>query len=76
MVRNRWHDRAVQRDDIAEVSVCGVHRGGFGKFVELTLRDGPTLRLDVTEAPLSPRRLERQAAEVRQWVSGRPQPFL
>jgi hypothetical protein len=75
VVRNHWRDRTVQRDDIAEVSVRSMHRGSLGQCVQLALRDGSTLRLDVTEVPFRIRRLERHATAVREWVSGRPRPF-
>ncbi len=76
VVRNHWYDRTVHRDDIADVSVGHLRRSSFQKSVALILRDGSTLRLDVTEGPFGTRRLEGQAAEVREWVSGRPRPFL
>jgi hypothetical protein len=76
VVRNHWSDRTVQRDDIAAVSVSDLRGSSFRKSVGLTLRDGSALRLEVTEVLFSTRRLERQAAEVREWVSGRPRPFL
>jgi hypothetical protein len=75
VVRNHWRDRTVQRDDVAEVSVASMHRGSLGQCVQLTLRDGSTLRLDVTEVPFRIRRLDRHATAVREWVSGRPRPF-
>ena len=75
VVRNHWRDRTLHRQDVAEVSVASVHRGSFGKAVALTLRDGSSVRLDVTEAPFGTRRLERQASQVREWVEGRPQQF-
>ena len=76
VVRNHWHNRTLHRDDITGVAVARVHRGSLGKSVQLTLSDGASLRLDVTEAPFGTRRLERDAAAVQEWVSGRPQPFL
>jgi hypothetical protein len=76
LVRNHWHDQAVRREDITEASVVYVRGGSLGKVVELALRDGSTLRLGVTEVPFGTHRVERQAAEVREWLSGRPQPFL
>ncbi len=75
VVRNHWRDRTLHRDDVAEISVADMHRSSFRKSVQLTLLDGSTLRLDVSEVPFGTRRLERQAAAVREWVSGRQQPF-
>ena len=74
VVRNHWRDRTLHRDDVADV-VVGRVLGGSNRSVQLRLRDGSTVRLDVTEVPFSSRRLERQAARVREWVEGRPQPF-
>ena len=75
VVRNHWRDRTLHRDDVADV-VVGRVLGGSNRSVQLRLRDGSTVRLDVTEVPFSSRRLERQAAQVREWVEGRPQPFV
>jgi hypothetical protein len=77
-IRNHWRDRTVRRDDIAEVRV---HQsaGSSNRSVALALRDGSIIRLDVTEVPFGgpfKARLDRQAAEVRAWVEGRPRPFL
>jgi hypothetical protein len=64
-----------------EVAAARVRRGaaGPGWAVHLTLRSGDVLRLDVTQVPLRGllrRRLDRHEAAVRDWVTGRPQPFL
>jgi hypothetical protein len=78
VVRNHWRDRTIHRDDIAGVSVER-RAGATNRSVALRLHDGSTLRLDVTETPFAGpfrRRLDRQADEVQEWVSGRPQPFL
>jgi hypothetical protein len=72
-IRNHWRDRTVVRDDVTEVHVG---RGGssWNRAVLLRLRDGSTVRLDVTETQFGTRRLEEQAHHVRAWVSGAPQP--
>jgi hypothetical protein len=76
VIRGHWRDRTVHRDDIAEVLV-GRITGGPNRAVQLRLRDGSAVRLDVTEVPfLGGGRLARQADEVRTWLSGRPQPFV
>ena len=72
VVRNHWRDRVVPRDDIAEVGVER-HARAANRSVTLRLRDGGAVRLDVTETPFAGPfrgRLERQAAEVREWVKG------
>ena len=73
-VRNHWRDRTVVRDDVAEVRV-GRGASSWNRTVLLRLRDGSTVRLDVTETPFGTRRLEQQADQVRAWVAGTPQPY-
>lgn len=76
VVRNQWRDRTVHRDDVDRV-VIGRSRNRGGS-VHLELADGSTLELDVTEVPFRPlfgARLERSAASLEDWSSGRPQPF-
>jgi len=78
VVRNHWRDRTLHRADVVEV---GVERraGSSNHAVALRLADGSTLRLEVTETPFAGpfrSRLDRDARAVRDWVSGRPQPFL
>ncbi len=76
VLRNHWRDRTLHRDDVTGVTVERVGRGG-NRSVHLRLRDGSTVGLDVTEVPFLGRgRLERQADEVRAWLSERPGPFL
>ncbi|UOY00641.1 hypothetical protein [Blastococcus sp. PRF04-17] len=75
VVRNHWRDRTLHRDEVAEVGVTKVTAAG-NRSVGLRLRDGSMVRLDVTETPFGGRRLQRQEAAVRDWVAGRPQPFL
>ncbi|MDT0274491.1 hypothetical protein [Blastococcus goldschmidtiae] len=78
VVRNHWRDLSLDRADISAVEIGRV-RGGTGNLaVQLTVQGSSTVRLDVTEVPFRPvfgRRLERQADQVRAWVSGRPQPY-
>ncbi|TQN40808.1 hypothetical protein FHU33_0157 [Blastococcus colisei] len=79
-VRNIASTRTFLRQ---QVEVVGIDRAdgwlgrGRGWAVFLVLEDGSRHRLDVTEMPSSGEvlgRLERQADEIRGWVSGRPQP--
>jgi hypothetical protein len=74
--RNRWSTRTFLRADIRAV---GIERpDGRGWAVLLLLEDGSRHPLDVTETPfLGPSlgRLERQVAEVRSWLEGRPRSF-
>jgi hypothetical protein len=73
ILRNHWRDRTLDRGDIAEVSVER-RFGSSNRSVAVLVRDGSTVRLDVTETPFAGPfrgRLERQAAEVREWVEGR-----
>ena len=81
VVRNVWRDRTLQRDEIESVTVDRAYRGrgSTNQSVYVVLRDGTRVRLDVTEVPfrtLFGGRLERDAEAVREWVAGRPQPFL
>ena len=76
VVRNHWRDRTVHRDDVDRV-VIDIVRGGWS--VQLELIDGSVVPLEVTGTPLRPlfgARLERQADALREWVDGRPRPFL
>lgn len=76
-VRNVWSTRTFTRGEIDGVEVDRVR--GRGWAVWLRLADGERHRLDVTEAPfLGPFQgtLERQAAEVRAWLDGRPHAHL
>ena len=74
--RNRWSTRTFLRTDIRAV---GIERpDGRGWAVLLLLEDGSRHPLDVTETPfLGPSlgRLERQVAEIRAWLEGRPRSF-
>ncbi len=74
--RNRWSTRTFLRTDIRAV---GIERpDGRGWAVLLLLEDGSRHPLDVTETPfLGPSlgRLERQVAEIRAWLEGRPPSF-
>lgn len=77
-VRNAWSTRAFARDEIEGVEIDRAGRSGRGWAVWLLLDDGTRHRLDVTEVPFlgpSSATLEQQAAAVRAWVDGRPQPF-
>ena len=78
VVRNHLRDRELDRSTITEVSI-GRLQGGTGNLaVRLALQDGSTLGLAVTEVPFRlffGRRLERDAAAVRAWVAGQPQPY-
>ena len=78
-VRNTWSTRTFARADILSVGVDRAGGGpGRGWAVWLLQEDGTRHRLDVTEVPFlghSSTTLERQAAAVRDWVDGRPQPF-
>jgi hypothetical protein len=77
VIRNLWRTTTVHRDDIAEVLGARVRRSGWA--VHLRLRTGDFVRLDVTQVPLRGllrRRLERHEAAVREWMTGRPHPFL
>ncbi len=69
-VRNRLTTRRLQRADIDRVMVR--RQAGFGSVrrVELLLKDGATVHLVATETLPFPgqRRLEQQAAELRQWL--------
>jgi hypothetical protein len=81
VVRNLGRTRTVHRADVADVTVDPAtgRRVGGGWAVWLFLRSEDAIRLDVTNAPLLRpfrRRLEHQAAMVRNWVEGRPRPFL
>ena len=79
VVRNHWRDRTLHRDDIARVTAGQELGRGTNRSVRLLLRDGSTVALDVTATSfraMHSDRLERQAEQVRAWVSGRPQPFL
>ncbi|CCG04513.1 PH domain-containing protein [Blastococcus saxobsidens] len=75
-VRNRLKTRRLQRSDIDRVMVG--RQAGFGSLrrVQLLLEDGTTLHLVATETLPCPgkRRLEQQAAELRQWLGGTPLP--
>lgn len=74
-VRNTWSTRTFAREEIAGVEVDRAGHPVRGWAVWLLLDDGSRHSLDVTEAPfLGPASatLERQAAAVRTWVSGRP----
>jgi hypothetical protein len=76
VVRALWRTTTVQREDIAEVAATRVRRSGW--VVQLRLRTGSFVRLDVTQVPLRGpfrRRLDRHEAAVRAWVNGRPQPY-
>ncbi|TFV67853.1 UNVERIFIED_ORG: hypothetical protein E4P37_01835 [Bacillus sp. AZ43] len=76
-VRNVWSTRTFARAEVEGVEVARVR--GRGWAVLLRLDDGEHHRLDVTEAPfLGPFQatLERQAAEVRAWLDGRPHAHL
>ncbi len=76
-VRNVWSTRTFTRGEIEGVDVDRVR--GRGWALSLRLADGSRHRLDVTEAPfLGPfaTTLERQAAEVRAWLEGRPHAYL
>ena len=78
VVRNRWSTRRLHRDDIAGVGITDIG-GGFMSAVTLHLRDGSALTLDVGEGPgFAPmrRRMEREAARLRNWVDDRPRPFV
>jgi hypothetical protein len=75
VVRNHWRDRTLRREDIAEVTV-GRGVSANSRSVRLRLQDGSTVRLDATENQFGRQRIERQADEVRAWVTGQPQPFL
>lgn len=76
-VRNRLTSRRLQRSDIDRVMVG--RQAGFGSVrrVELLLKDGATLHLVATETVPFPgqRRLEQQAAELRQWLEGTTSPY-
>jgi hypothetical protein len=79
LVRNLWGSRSLLRDDVTDVTVARMQSApGSSWGVLLHLRDGSPLRLDVTQVPLfrGPlrTRLERQAAEVREWVTDPAQP--
>jgi hypothetical protein len=77
VVRNRWRDRTVHRDDVDRVVIDVTGKGGWS--VQLELADGPVVPLDATWTPFRPlfgARLERQADALRNWVDRRPQPFL
>ena len=78
LVRNHWRDRTVTRAEVADVEVAR-DRGSSARCVTLRLRDGSSLRLEVTETPFAGpfrARLERQAGQVRDWVAGAPRPYL
>ncbi len=77
VVRNHWHDRTLHRDDVAEVDVAR-RAGGSNHSVRLLLRDGSTVRLEVTETPFAGPfrgRLARQADNVRSWATQTPRPY-
>ncbi|MGY1630740.1 hypothetical protein ACI784_03390 [Geodermatophilus sp. SYSU D01186] len=79
VVRNTWRTRTLHRDEITGVGVARVSGRAGNRAVELDLRDGSALRLDVTAAPALPAlrtRMARQVAEIEEWRSGRPRPFL
>lgn len=72
VVRNFWRTHMLHREDVVKVSVER-RTTATNHSVVLRLQEGSTVRLDVTETPfLGPfrGRLERQASEVRDWVSG------
>jgi len=75
--RNRLTTRRLQRSDVDRVMVS--REGGFGsaRRVDLLLQDGTTLQLVATQTPplSGQRRVEQQAAELRQWLGGTPSPY-
>ena len=80
VVRNRFSSRSLTRDDVEDVA-AGTHGGGPlpNWRVELVLADGSAHPLTVTERPALPgvrARVERDAARLREWLTGRPAPFL
>jgi hypothetical protein len=73
VVRNHWRSRMLHRDEITGVGVARVPGRTGNRAVALDLRDGSTLRLDVTQAPGLPflrSRLDEQAAAIEGWRSG------
>jgi hypothetical protein len=79
VVRNLWRTTTVHREDIAEVTAARGGGAGTGWAVHLMLRTGAVVCLDVTAVPVRGplrHRLERHVSAVREWVAGRPQPFL
>ncbi|SEM05483.1 hypothetical protein SAMN04515665_12810 [Blastococcus sp. DSM 46786] len=76
-VRNVRSTRTFTRDEIDGVEVDRVRGRGWAVWIRLA--DGERHRLDVTEAPfLGPFQgtLDRQAAEVHAWLTGRPHAHL
>jgi hypothetical protein len=77
-VRNIVSTRRFARADVLGVGVDRAGRSaGRGWALWLLLDDGSRHRLDVTEVPFlgpSSATLERQAAAIRAWLDGRPQP--
>ncbi|NEK87758.1 hypothetical protein GCU60_18625 [Blastococcus saxobsidens] len=71
VVRNHWRDHVLHRADIAGVGVERRARSS-NTSVTLSLRDGSSVRLEVTETPFggaSRTRLEQDSATVRSWAS-------
>ena len=74
-VRNRFRTRSLQRADVDRVLVGSSAGFGSPRRVELLLTDGEVLPLVGTEAPPFPgvrARLERDAEQLRAWVTGTP----
>jgi hypothetical protein len=78
VVRNRFSTRTLQRTDVDRVLVGGQASLDNPRRVELLLTDGEVLPLVGTEAPPLPgvrARLERDAEQLRAWVTGTPTPY-
>ena len=80
VVRNRLGTRSFTRDDIADVAAGPSGGNPLSNWrVELVLTDGSPHPLTVTERPPLPgvrRRVERDATRLREWLTGRPAPFV
>ena len=77
-VRNRFRTRRLQRTDVDRVLVGAPAQFGAPRRIDLLLTDGEVLPLVGTESPPFPgvrARLERDAEQLRAWVSGTPTPY-
>jgi len=80
VVRNRLGGRTFDRGDVGDVAAGPSGASRLSNWrLELVLIDGSPYPLTVTEHPPLPgvrRRVERDAARLREWLTGRPAPFL
>ena len=78
VVRNRFRTRTLQRTDVDRVLVGAQSSLNAPRRIDLLLTDGEVLPLVGTEAPPLPgvrARLERDAEQLRAWVTGTVTPY-